>query len=300
MDTLQSMQVFCQVVARGSFTRAAEALNISTAMASKHVRHLEEHVQARLLNRSSRRQSLTEAGAGYYQQCQLALSTLDEARECAQAGTVSPQGLLKLTMPAWCATSRLARILADYRAVYPQVTLSLHLDSRHSDLVAHGIDLALRVTSRPEPNLIVRPLAKIRFDWVATPSWLQHHGVPSSPADLRQRPTLLPDYVSMSIDAPLAAESNSLLMLHQLALADAGLARLPEWITADDLQSGRLVRVPTAGEPDELTLYAAYLERAWLSAKVRSLIDFLAEHSSGRLNMVTDQTAPSRFTESVV
>ncbi len=281
MDTLQSMKVFCQVVGLGSFTRAAERLGMSTAMASKHVRHLEAHVQARLLNRSSRTLSLTEAGSAYLQHCQLALSTLEEAEEQARAGTAQPQGLLKLTAPVWCATPHFGALLAEYCAAHPQVRLSLHLDSRHTDLVAHGIDLALRVTARPEPNLIVRPLTRVRFDWVASPGYLQRHGVPHSAAELRTHRALLPDYVEMNLDAPAVAESNNALMLHQLALADMGLAHLPAWITADDLAAGRLVALPTVAEPKYLTLYAAYLERAWLSAKVRSLIDFLANRWRG-------------------
>ena len=275
MDTLQSMQVFRQVVDRGSFTRAAEALGLSTAMTSKHVRHLEQHVQARLLNRTSRRLSLTEVGAGYYRQCVQALDALDEALQSARQGTVQPQGLLKITAPVWCATAYFAGLLAEYRAAYPQVTLSLHLDSRHTDLVAHGMDLALRVTAQPEPNLIVRPLTRIHFDWVASPLYLQRHGVPTRNAPLAEHAALLPDYVDMDIGAPLAAQSNNALMLHQLALAGLGLACLPHWLTADDLAQGRLVRL-ALGETSDLTLYAAYMDRAYLSAKVRSLIDFLA------------------------
>lgn len=276
MDTLQSMRVFCQVVELGSFTRAAEALDISTAMASKHLKHLEDHVQARLLNRSSRRLSLTEAGAAYHQQCVLALQTLDEARENARQGSIVPQGVLKLTMPVWCATPFMASLLADYQRTYPQVRLSLHLDSQHTDLVAHGIDLALRVTARPEPNLIVRPLTPIRFDWVASPDYLARHGTPGGLSELDGHTALLPTYTSLNLPASCVAESNSSLMLHQLALAGLGMAYLPCWVTDADLAAGRLQclsRLPRIPEP---TLYAVYLDREYLSAKVRSLIDFLA------------------------
>lgn len=276
MDTLQSMRVFCLVVDLGSFTRAAEALDMSTAMASKHLKHLEDHVQARLLNRSSRRLSLTEAGAAYHEQCVLALQTLDEARENARQGAIIPQGTLKLTMPVWCATPTMAKLLTDYQRTYPQVRLSLHLDSQHTDLVAHGIDLALRVTARPEPNLIVRPLTHIPFDWVASPEYLSRHGMPRGMTDLARHTTLLPSYTSLSLPATCVAESNSSLMLYQLALAGMGLAYLPCWITHADLEEGRLQRVPDLNRPPEATLYAVYLDREYLSAKVRSLIDFLA------------------------
>ena len=275
MDTLQSLQVFRQVVQQGSFTRAAEALGLSVAMTSKHVRHLEQHVQAKLLNRTSRRLSLTEVGADYYRQCSQALDTLDDATQAARQGTVLPQGELRLTAPMWCATPYFARLMADYRAAYPQVTLALHLDNHHTDLVAQGIDLALRVTAQPEPNLIVRPLTRVRFDWVASPDYLARHGVPTGPQDLARHHALLPDYVEMDTPAQRTAGSNHTLMLHQLALAGMGLAFAPNWVTEGDLTAGRLQRVNEA-ESREFTLYAAYMDRAFLSAKVRSLIDFLA------------------------
>ncbi|MDO5103305.1 MAG: LysR family transcriptional regulator [Lautropia sp.] len=276
MDTLNSMRVFCRVVELGSFTRAAEALDMSTAMASKHLKHLEDHVQARLLNRSSRRLSLTEAGAAYHEQCLLALQTLDEARENARQGAITPQGLLKLTMPVWCATPRMAKLLADYQRAYPQVRLSLHLDSQHTDLVAHGMDLALRVTARPEPNLIVRPLATVPFDWVASPDYLARHGMPKNIDDLNQHLTVLPDYTAINLPATCVAESNSSLMLHQLTLAGMGIAYLPDWLTTDDLAHGKLQRIPTLPSRGTHRLYAVYLDRAYLSAKVRSFIDFMA------------------------
>lgn len=277
MDTLLSLQVFRQVVQQGSFTRAAEALGLSVAMASKHVRHLEQHVQAKLLNRSSRRVTLTEVGADYYRRSRQALDTLDDAGQHARQGTAQAQGELRLTAPLWCATPYFAELLADYRRAYPQVSLSVQLDSRHIDLAAHGIDLALRVTAHPEPNLIVRPITRIRFDWVASPAYLAQHGTPADRPALAAHQGLLPDYVDMDVPLQRTAESNDALMLHQLALAGLGLAFLPEWVTAPDLAVGRLQTVPAAGG-HALTLYAAYMDRSFLSAKVRSFIDFLAAH----------------------
>lgn len=275
MDTLLSLRVFDRVVTLGSFTRAADSLGLSVAMASKHVRHLEQHLQTRLLHRSSRRLSLTEAGQAYHGQCAQALATLDEARQSAMQGTATAQGELRLTAPTWCATPYVAQVLADYRAAHPAVTLSLHLDNQHTDMVAAGIDVALRVTATPEPHLIVRPLTQVPFSWVASAAYVAQHGLPQAGDDLARHHGLLPDYVTMSTALPRTAESNDTLMLYQLACADMGVAFLPEWVTAPDLAAGRLLRVP-AGPPKLLTLYATYVNRAYLSAKVRSLIDFLA------------------------
>lgn len=275
MDTLQSLRVFRHVVELGSFTKAADHLDISTAMASKHVHHLEKIIQAKLLNRTSRRISLTDTGRNYYQHCVEALNTLNEANRLAQTGNIKPQGLLKVTMPAWCATPCLAQLLSSYQQKYPEVTLSLNLDSRHTDLVAEGMDMALRVTKNPEPNLIVRPLTTIGFVWVASPGYLKAHGKPKNREELNRHYGLLPSYLPSNLPLKPAVYSDNALMLHQLALNHAGLAYLPLWLIEQDLQQHRLQTIND--KVDNHTLYAAYMNREFLSAKVRSLIDFLAD-----------------------
>ena len=143
MDTLFSLKVFRQVVQSGSFTRAADQLDISTAMASKHVSHLENTIQAKLLHRNSRNLHLTEAGEEYYRQCSYALDTLDTAAQKAAGGADTPQGMLRVTMPLWFAGGNMSAWLAEYRQRYPKVMLDLVLDNRHIDLIAEGFDLAL-------------------------------------------------------------------------------------------------------------------------------------------------------------
>ncbi|PIT60932.1 LysR family transcriptional regulator [Snodgrassella alvi] len=276
MDTLQSMWVFRYVVELGSFTKAAEFMDISTAMASKHLHHLEKSVQAKLLNRTSRRISLTEAGQEYYHRCVEALNTLTEAKHIAQAGTVKPQGLLKITAPNWCASRHFGELLAEYRQQYPNVSLSINLDSRRTDLVAEGIDLALRVTNHPEQNLIVKPITKIDFFWVASPQYLRQYGTPHSIDDMKQHYGLLPQYVHLDFPLIPACTSNSALLLHQMALNHMGLAYLPEWMIKEDIEHQRLQTIEHIVRPESPTLYAAYMNREFLSAKVRSFIDFLA------------------------
>lgn len=277
MDTLQSMWVFRYVVELGSFTKAAEFMDISTAMASKHLHHLEKNIQAKLLNRTSRRISLTEAGQEYYHRCVEALDTLTEAKRIAQAGTVKPQGLLKITAPNWCASRQFGEILSEYRQQFPEVSLSINLDSRRTDLVAEGIDLALRVTNNPEPNLIVKPITRIDFLWVASPKYLQKYGMPHTVADLKQHYGLLPQYVHLDLPLIPACTSNSALLIHKMALNHMGLAYLPEWMVREDIQQKRLEIIEHIACPESHTLYAAYMNREFLSAKVRSFIDFLAE-----------------------
>lgn len=292
MDTLFSLKVFRSVVQNGSFTRAAEQLNISTAMASKHVSHLENTIKAKLLHRNSRNLHLTEAGEEYYRQCSYALDTLHTAAQKAADGTDKPQGMLRVTMPLWFANSLFCGWLVEYRERYPQVTLDLMLDNRHIDLVREGVDLALRVSKTPNPSLIVKPLAKIEFVLVASPDYLAKHGTPQTPEDVAAHQGIQPSYTSSLhhlevvrksdghtalLSLPSTIVSDHTLMVLELIKAGAGIGYQPMWAVRNDLAEGRLVRLlpDYALLTDQLN--AAYVDRAFLSAKVRSFIDFLNE-----------------------
>ncbi|KLT72941.1 LysR family transcriptional regulator [Neisseria arctica] len=289
MDTLFSLKVFREVVQSGSFTRAADKLDISIAMASKHVSHLENTIQAKLLHRNSRNLHLTEAGEEYYRQCSYALETLQSAADKAAGGADKPQGLLRMTMPLWFATSYVSQWFAEYRRLYPEVSLDLHLDNRRVDLIADGVDLALRVSNEPHPSLIVKPLAKIEFFLVASPAYLDLHGTPETPAEVQRHEAVLPSYVDLSDVAITAKDgsqetltlkssilSDNTLMCRKLIQAGCGIGYLPLWAIAEDLQQGSLVRLLPDYSMLTTQLYAAYVDRAFLSAKVRSMIDFLS------------------------
>lgn len=276
MDTLTSMSVFRQVVELGSFTKAAEHLNISTAMASKHLRHLEDSLQAKLLNRSSRHLSLTEVGQNYYRECCHALDILNAARQSAQQGVINPQGTLKITLPIWLATPYFAQLLHEYRTLYPEVRLSLYLDNRHNDLIAQGFDLALRVDRSLDPNIIVKPLTDIDFYWVAAPNFIQRYGEIQY-ENLNAYPAVVPNYTSFEYAVNNISDSNNTLMLKELIVAGHGIGNLPEWAMLPELQDGRLIKLFEREQVKTLRLYAAYMNREHLSAKIRTFIDFLAE-----------------------
>ncbi|MGF6147890.1 D-malate degradation protein R [Kingella potus] len=292
MDTLFSLRVFREVVRQGSFTRAAAKLGISTAMTSKHVSHLEKHIRAKLLQRNSRSLHLTEAGAEYYRRCTEALETLDTAAERAAGGADIPQGQLRITMPMWFANAHFCGHLAEYRRRHPQVTLDLILDNRKADLVAEGIDLALRVsTDDLPPGLIVRPLCGIRFFLTAAPAYLAARGTPAAPQEAARHDFVLPSYVDMgsvritrggesfTLAPPAPIRADNTLMVRKMVLAGCGLGYLPEWTVRRDLESGRLVRLLPDWHILTATLYAVYPDRAFLSAKVRSFIDFLCRQT---------------------
>lgn len=286
MDSLQSIRVFVQVVRLGSFTAAADFLNISTAMASKHINSLEQRVQAKLLNRTSRKLSLTELGEHYYQQCLIALDTLDNAQLEVQQGTISPKGTLKITIPLICCTPYFARLLKEFRERYNDIQLSIYLENKHTNLVADGFDLALRATNTLEPGLIAKPLTKVKFKLVASPSYIRQYGKPESYQDLKNHYGIMPNYTQLHMPMKVIADSNNTLMTRELALAGMGIAYLPDWLTDEYIESGKLVNIIRNNEDFlEPTIYAVYANRKFLSAKVRTFIDFLVEKTSSKKHL---------------
>ncbi len=277
MDTLKSLQVFKAIVEKGSFTKASEQLNMSLAMTSKHLQHLENHVQAKLLHRNNRNLSLTEVGQQYYAEAIQALELLQDAKSKAQAGSILPEGKLRLVAPLWFATPYFVQLLADFQQLYPKIQLSVDLENRFTDLIAEGYDLALRVVNTPQDNLIVKPLGQIDFYYVASPQFLQQHGTPKHVDELSAYTGVLPNYTLM--DTPLTKfnDSNNTTMVAQMVMAGMGVGILPDWLIHDAVADGRLVHL-WAQKHSSVHLYAVYMNRAFLNSKIRLLMDFLAEH----------------------
>lgn len=290
MDRLTSLRVFRDVVEAGSFVAAAERLGISAPMVSKHIAQLEKALGARLLHRSSRHMSLTEAGQAWYEQSRRALDLLDAAEAAIGQKNEAPRGQLKVSAPVWCATRRIARVLADYRERYPEVLVDMHLENRKVDLAADGYDLALRATQEPSPALIARRLCKLQFHLVAAPAHLARTVVPTTPAELAKLGAIVPSYVDIEglvlkgpggRTAPLRLNpvmrsDDTTLTLHAVR-AGMGMSFLPEWLVDEDLATGRLLRlVPDYAAP-AVTLFAVYTSRQYMAPKMRSFIDFLGE-----------------------
>jgi len=294
MDRLTSLRVFREVVEAGSFAQAAQVLGISAPMASKHVAQLEKSLGARLLHRSSRHLSLTEAGTAWYEQSARALDLLDAAESAIGSRDTTPRGQLKVSAPVWCATPRIARVLADYRAQYPEVLVDMHLANRKVDLAADGYDLALRATQEPSPALIARPLCQVAFHLVASPAYLQRAGTPEMPADLARMAAIVPSYVKLEgltlrgpggrqvplRLAPAMRSDDTNLTLHTVR-AGLGFAYLPDWLVEDDLASGALVQLVPQYTAPVNTLFAVYTSRQYMAPKLRSFIDFLAAALGG-------------------
>ena len=289
MDRLTSLRVFRDVVDAGSFSAAADRLDISAPMVSKHVAQLEKSLGARLLNRTSRHLSLTEAGEAWYAQSSQALDLLDAAEAAIGRKNEAPRGQLKVSAPVWCATPRFARVLADYRAEFPEVLIDIHLENRKVDLAADGYDLALRATQEPSPALIARPLCKVQFHLVAAPAFLATIDLPKAPADLARLRAIVPSYVDLdglSLKgpsgkpaplrlSPVLRSDDTTLSLHAVR-AGMGLAFLPEWLVDADIAQGVLAQVLPGFSAPPVTLFAVYTSRQYMAPKLRSFIDFLA------------------------
>lgn len=291
MDTLISLNVFCQVAKLQSFTKAADALDMSVAMTSKHVRHLESHVGAKLLHRNSRSVHLTQAGERYYHQALLALETLSDANNDALQGRQYPTGTLKVTMPAWFANDMVSGWFLEYQERYPDVHLDLSVTNRKVDLIAEGFDLALRVEDASKLTLISRPLAVVDFLFVASPAYLEKHGTPQTLEELEKHQFVYSSYTKQtSLDlfnyrtnAPEILHitpyiySDDTLMSFRLACVGMGIAYLPSWLVDEDIKKGKLVRLMPEHKTMSLSVQAVYTDRSFLSAKVRTFIDFLVE-----------------------
>lgn len=291
MDRMTSLRVFREVVEVGSFVAAAERLGMSPPMASKHVAQLEKSLGARLLHRSSRHLSLTEAGTAWYEQSRRALDLLDAAEAAIGQTHDTPRGQLKVSAPVWCATPRFARMLADYRARYPEVLVDMHLENRKVDLAADGYDLALRATQELSPALIARPLCRVPFHLVGTPAYVERMGgLPALPADLARLGAIVPSYVNLENLAlkgpggrmfplrlvPAMRSDDTTLTLHAVQ-ADMGIAYMPSWLVDEDIASGRLLRLLPEFHSGPVTLFAVYTSRQYMSSKLRTFIDFLSE-----------------------
>jgi DNA-binding transcriptional LysR family regulator len=289
MDTLVSMRVFCLVAELKSFAAAAARLRISPAMASKHVMQLEKRLGTRLLNRTSRRVSLSESGKLYFEQARQMLESLDEVEAAVGKATVVARGTLRVTAPVWMANPMFAKILAVYQVRHPEVTLDVDLSGRLVNLVEEGFDLALRATAAPDEALIARPITKVAFNMVASPAYLDRVGRPTRFADLSGQPLLHYSLYAPGASLTLPGEqgvetvklnpvlrSGNETLLHLAALEGMGVAFLPKWLISEDVAAGRLEHILPKQVTFEGRLFAVYPSRKYLSAKVRTFIDFLA------------------------
>lgn len=290
MEALNDLAVFVRVVERGSFTAAAEDLALSKAVVSKYVSRLEARLGARLLNRTTRRLTLTEAGSVLFERGGRALGELAEAEQDVARLTGAPRGQLRISAPMSFGILHLAPRLPAFLSRHPAIALDVQLDDRMVDLVRERIDVAIRITQLADSSLVARRLAPCRQVVCAAPSYLKREGAPQAPSELTRRNcftySLLRNAQDWRFQAPggrwiaVSARgnlrSNNTLALREAALAGAGIMHCPTFYVGDDLASGRLVPLLQGYRVPELSIYAVFPERRQLAPKVRAFVDFAA------------------------
>lgn len=290
MDKFQEMRTFVGVVDAGSFVGAADALEMSKPAVSRYVGELESRLGVRLLQRTTRKLSLTVEGEVFYARCKELLANVDEAEAEVTSHSGEAAGQLKLSVPVTFGELHLAPLWARFMARHPKVTLDVSLSDRTVDLVEEGFDAAVRIARLPSSSLISRKLTTTRVVLCASPTYLKRHGAPKHPADLAQHAVLAYALMAMGEnwefegpDGRVFAKvvprfrSNSGGTCRAGALQHLGIILQPSFLVGEDLRSGALVEVLPKYRSIELGVYAVYPTRKHLSPKVRMLVEFLVE-----------------------
>lgn len=290
MDKLLSLRVFSAVASSGSFAAAAGRLELSRAVVSKHVKYLEEHIGTRLLERTTRRVALTEAGRTFHERALRAIAELDEAMLEAGQATAVPRGKIRITSALSFGLRHLSHALSVFLDRYPEVHIEIDLSDRFVDIGEEGFDLAVRIGALEESSLIARKLAVTQVVLCGSPTYLDRRGAPRSPRELRDHDCLIYAYnpqpkvwtfrrrgvgETVPVDGSLRVNNGD--FLRQLALDGHGLVLLPTFLVGNDLREGRLVRVLDEYDAGELGIYAVYTQRRFMPVRVRTLLDFLVE-----------------------
>jgi DNA-binding transcriptional LysR family regulator len=299
MDRLTSLTAFVRVVDSGGFSAAGRHLNMSTTMVSNHVQSLEDRLGARLLNRTTRKVSLTEIGKAYYDRCTQILADLEQADDIAGAMQSTPRGTLRI-YAATHIIPFIAPVVGEFLAAYPDVKVDLSMGERTIDIVDEGFDIAVRLTPPPDSSLIVRSLATWRHVLCCSPSYLEKHPRPQQLSELSQhncvRHALYPFEdgwhftdrkgvpAVVRISGNLLTNSGETLRL--AALEGVGVCMAAGFLVHEDLESGRLIRLLPEYRPVEMSMNAVYPHRHHLSAKVRTFIDLLAHHSAEQQKLI--------------
>ncbi|HEX2364027.1 MAG TPA: LysR family transcriptional regulator [Bradyrhizobium sp.] len=299
MDRLTSLTAFVRVADTGGFSAAGRKLNMSTTMVSNHIQALEERLGARLLNRTTRKVSLTEVGRAYYDRCIQILADIEQADDIAGALQSTPRGTLRIYTNTHIVQF-LSPVVAEFMSSYPEMKVDLSIGERNVDMIDENFDIAVRMIPPPDSSLIVRSLATWRHVLCCSHGYIEKHGRPEHLADLAERNCLrhvsypygdewrFVDRKGVPASVRIAGTlvSNSGETLRLAALAGVGIFLGPGFLIRDELESGELVRLLPEYRPVEFSMNAVYPHRHHLSAKVRTFIDLLARHSAEQQKLI--------------
>lgn len=295
MDRLRALEVFVEVIRRNGFARAAEALATSPANVTRIVADLEAHLGTRLLHRSSRKMSLTDSGEELYLRAKAVVEDMAEIEAIASSSTLQPQGLLRINAPLTFGVLQLAPLWPRFMSRYPDVKLQVSLIDRVVDIVEEGYDLAVRISRAGAVSHAARKLATSHNVCCAAPAYLEKNGVPLVPLDLKQHNCIGYSYSSTADEWRFSDEEGSAhhvtvnCSMHvnngdtarHAALAGLGVIWQPTFIIGADLRAGRLVPLLPGFKLPEIDILAVFPSRRHMNAKVRAMIDFLADEFAG-------------------
>ncbi|MGC2856822.1 LysR family transcriptional regulator [Novispirillum sp. DQ9] len=295
MDRLSGMAVFVRVVEEGGFSAAARALGLSKSAVSKQVSALEERLGARLLNRTTRRLALTDAGTAFHERAVRILADAEEAEAAVSQLSTAPRGVLRINAPVTFGIQHLGPLLPEFMAAYPELVVEVTLNDRFVDLVEEGFDVAVRIGRLADSSLIARRLAPVRRLVVASPAYVAAHGAPETPEDLRHHACLHYTYLlrgdvwsltgtdGRTVDVRVAGRlrANNGDVLRSALLAGLGIAYTPSFIVGRDVAEGRLVRLLPGWEDISAAVYAVHPHARLVPPKVRAFVDYLAQRFAG-------------------
>ncbi|MFZ5457010.1 MAG: LysR family transcriptional regulator [Pseudomonadota bacterium] len=287
MSQLEDMQIFVSTVDAQSFTAAADRLGLSKQLISRRIMALEERLGARLLVRTTRRLSITDTGRGFYERAVKILQDVDEAEQLVANQNAAPRGTLRLSAPMSFGTLHLGPAIARFMATWPEVTMELDLSDRFVDVVGEGYDMAVRIGQLDDSSLIARAIAPTQLVACASPAYLEQHGRPQTPAELKDHQCLLYGH-SRSVEWPFLDKgrpfalpvsgrlrANNGELACDAAIAGLGVVLLPTFIVGEALRAGSLVSVLDEYAPAPLTIYAVYPQHRQQSRTVKVFTEFL-------------------------
>lgn len=292
MDRLSQMRMFVEVVKQQGFAPAARALGVTNSAISKSIGTLEDDLGIRLLQRTTRKLSLTHEGALYYERCLRILDDVKEAEALVLDMQQRPSGALKINAPLTFGINNLSAIFARFAKEYPEIILEVDLDDRYVDVVQEGYDLVIRIAALPDSSLISRKLCTAPLHWVASAAYTAEHGLPDAPDALKSHRVIGYTRHGQTVDwkyktlngatghltlTPHTRTNNGEMML-ALVMADAGIGLIPEFILNAHPESKSLVRcLETFPTEPERNVYAVFSQKKHLSLKVRTLLDYLTK-----------------------
>jgi DNA-binding transcriptional LysR family regulator len=291
MNKLQAMQLFVRVVETGSFTAAAEQLNLARSMVTRQISALETSLGAKLMTRSTRSLSLTSAGAAYLEKCRVILNLVDAAEADVAQDKAEPRGRIRLGLPLSFGLERLMPLLLDFAQRQPLIRFEMDFSDRRSNLIEEGMDLSIRITGTAASGDIMRQLGTCRLLTLASPAYLAQHGTPRSPNELRHHeclnysellsptvwtyPSADQLHPSVPVHGRIMANNGTALM--QAAAQGMGITRQPDFIAEAFLERGDVVSILTEFEPPPMGIFAVLPSNRYIPHRVRVLMDFLSQ-----------------------